>query len=94
MAKLDYRMTCMLRRRLDLGTVAERDLAWWEQENLRKLDDGSLLCRTNDAVAAFGHGTLRLGDDRIEIGGSTGGLTRFLLDGYAEPDVAAFLANS
>ena len=25
--------------------------------------------------------------------GSTGGVTRFLLDGYAEPDVATFLAT-
>ena len=92
-AKLDYRKTCMLRRRLDRGQVEERDLAWWEQENLRKLEDGSLLARTNDAVAAFGHGTLKQGDERLEIGGSTGGITRCLLDGYAEPDVATFLAR-
>lgn len=92
-AKLDYRKTCMLRRRLDRGQVQERDLAWWELENLRKLEDGSLLRRTNEAVAAFGHGTLRQGDERVEIGGSTGGVTRFLLDGYAEPDVATFLAR-
>ena len=57
------------------------------------MEDGSLLRRTNDAVAAFGHGTLRQGDERVEIGGSTGGVTRFLLDGYAEPDVATFLAR-
>ena len=57
------------------------------------LEDGSLLRRTNDAVAAYGHGTLRQGDETVEIGGSTGGVTRFLLDGYAEPDVATFLAR-
>ena len=57
------------------------------------LEDGSLLRRTNDAVAAYGHGTLRHGDETVEIGGSTGGVTRFLLDGYAEPDVATFLAR-
>ena len=44
-------------------------------------------------MAAFGHGTLRQGGESIEIGGSTGGVTRFLLDGYAEPDVAAFLQH-
>ena len=44
-------------------------------------------------MAAYGHGTLRHGDETIEIGGSTGGVTRFLLDGYAEPDVATFLAR-
>ena len=93
-AKLDYRKTCMLRRKLDRGQVEEGDLAWWERENLRKLQDGSLLRLTNEAVAAFGHGTLRrVGGERIEIGGSTGGVTRFLLDGNAEPDVASFLAG-
>ena len=92
-AKLDYRKTCMLRRRLEQGQVDERDLAWWQQENLQKLEDGSLLRRTNEAVAAFGHGTLRRGGEILEIGGSTGGITRFLLDGYSEPDVATFLAG-
>ena len=54
----------------------------------------ALLRRTHKAVAAFGHGTLRRVDgERLEIGGSTGGVTRFLLDGYAEPDVATFLAR-
>ena len=93
-AKLEYRKTCMLRRKLDRGQVEERDIARWEQENLRKLEDGSLLRRTNEAVAAFGHGTLRRADgERMEVGGSTGGVTRFLLDGNAEPDVASFLAG-
>ena len=93
-AKLDYRKTCILRRRLDQGKVQEWHLSWWDLENLRKLQDGSLLSRTNEAVAAFGHGTLRHGYERVEIGGSTGGVTRFLLDGYAEPDVDTFLARS
>ena len=92
-AKLQYRKTCILRRKLEWGQVDERHLDWWERENLQKLEDGSLLRRTNEAVAAFGHGTLRQGDERVEIGGSTGGVTRFLLDGYAEPDVATFLAR-
>ena len=93
-AKLEYRKTCMLRRKLDRGQVKERDLACWEQENLRKLEDGSLLRLTNEAVAAFGHGTLRqVGGEGIEFGDSIGGVTRFLLDGSAEPDVASFLAG-
>ena len=92
-AKLEYRKTCMLRRRLDRGEVELRHLASWEQQNLQMLEDGSLLSRTNHAVAAYGHGTLRHGDETVEIGGSTGGVTRFLLDGYAEPDVATFLAR-
>ena len=55
---------------------------------------GSLLRRTNDAVAAYGHGTLRRDDGQtIQIGGSTRGVTRFLLDGCDEPDVDSFLAG-
>ena len=93
-AKLEYRKTCILRRRLDRGQVEKRDLTPREQENLRRLEDGSLLRRTNEAVAAFGHGTLRRASgETLEVGGSTGGVTRFLLDGKAEPDVASFLAG-
>ena len=92
-AKLDYRKTCMLRRRLERGEEQFDHLALWEKQSLQMLEDGSLLRRTNAAVAAYGHGTLRHGDETVEIGGSTGGVTRFLLDGYAEPDVATFLAR-
>ena len=93
MAKMEYRTTCILRRRLDAGKVEERDLSEWQRENLNNLENGSLLERTNKAVAAYGHGTLRHGDEIMEIGGSTGGFTRCLLDGYDEPDVERFLAG-
>ena len=93
-AKLEYRKTCILRRRLNQGRIEERFLESWERENLRKLEDGSLLRSTNEAVAAFGHGTIRREDgETLEVGGSTGGLTRCLLDGYVEPDIATFLAG-
>ena len=91
-AKLNYRMTCLLRRKLDNGQVERRHLQPWQKKNLRQLQDGSLLRRTNDAVAAYGHGTLRREDGAsLEIGGSSQGVTRFLLDGCAEPDVESFL---
>ena len=94
-AKLHYRKTCILRRRVDLGEVKVRHLPWWEQQDLQMLEDGSLLSRTNKAVAAYGHGTLRREDGAsIEIGGSTQGVTRFLLDGCVEPDVDSFLDGS
>ena len=93
MAKMNYRKTCLLRRRLNQGEVEERHLESWQRKNLQMLEDGSLLLRTNEAVAAYGHGTLRHGDETLEIGGSTGGVSRFLLDGYAEPDVATFLGR-
>ena len=41
------------------------------------LEDGSLLRRTNHAVAAYGHGALRHGDETLHIGGSTGAVSRF-----------------
>ena len=93
-AKLNYRETCRLHRKLNEGKVAEEHLAWWQRDNLEKFMNGSLLQETNDAVAAYGHGTLRRVDgESLEIGGSTGGVTRFLLDGFTEPDVHTFLAN-
>ena len=92
-AKLTYRRTCMLRRRLDEGKIMSSELDWWEKQQLEMLENGSLLRRTNEAIAEFGHGTLRCGDDILEIGGSTGGATRYLLDGYAEPDLETFLAR-
>ena len=82
-----------LRRRVDNGDVELRDLADWEQENLTLLENGTMLCRTNHAVAAYGHGTLRHDDESIEIGGSTGGVSRLLLDNYAEPNVYSFLSR-
>ena len=93
-AKLLYRKTCMLQSKLERGQVAESDLAWRQREKLQLLQDGTLLRRTNEAVAAYGHATLlRTGGESLQIGGSTGGVTRFLLDGHAEPDVDAFLAG-
>ena len=94
-AKLDYRRTCMLSQKLDHGEVERHDLDSWQKVNLEQLQDGSLLRRRNDAVAAYGHGTLRREDGAsIEIGGSTQGVTRFLLDGCVEPDVDSFLDGS
>ena len=59
------------------------------------LENGTLLDRTNDAILAYGHAMLRNdGNDTLEIGGSTGGMSRYLLDGYEEPDLATFLAKS
>ena len=49
--------------------------------------------RTNKAIIAYGHGTVRRADGQtLAIGGSTGGLTRRLLDGNKETNVEAFLS--
>ena len=68
-AKLNYRKTCMLRRRLEQSEVDLRHLALWQQRDLQTLEDGSLLRITNHAVAAYAHGALRHGDEADDIGG-------------------------
>jgi hypothetical protein len=63
-----------------------------ERKHLSELLDGTLLKHTNEAMRVFGHGTLRHPDGRImPIGGSTRGVSRYILDGREEPDVNAFL---
>ena len=53
--------------------------------------DGTLLRRANDAIFSFGHGRLRDAHDReLDIGGSTGGVARSLIDGPAQPSTDAF----
>ena len=48
----------------------------------------------NQAIIAFGHGTVWRDDGAtVEIGGSTGGMTRRLLDDYEEPDAERFLSQ-
>ena len=68
-AKLVYRKTCMLRRRLEQSEVDLRHLALWQQRDLQTLEDGSLLRIMNHAVAAYANGTLRHGDETDDIGG-------------------------
>ena len=92
-AKLNFRNTCALRRRVEKGDIDLRNLGLEAQWNLRALENGSLLATRNYAIAAYGHGTLR--NDRVDqtlhIGGSTGGISRLVLDGQAAPDVDSFL---
>ena len=88
-----YRMTLLLQRRVDNNEIRKENLEEWQRHNLDALTDGSLLARTNHAVAAYGHGTLRTANGKLQIGGSIGGFTRYLLDGFEEPDVESFLAR-
>ena len=93
-AKMQYRFTTKLKRGLDKGTVNEEELSKRQHSLLDDLRNGSLRDRTNTAVLAYGHGTLRRADGQtLAIGGSTGGTTRHLLDGNTEPDVEAFLSE-
>ena len=68
-ARMNYRRTCMLRRRLDQGEVDLRHLDLKQQRDLQTLEDGSLLRITKHAVAAYAHGALRHGDETNDIGG-------------------------
>ena len=73
----------------------EDQLTDQEVKSLKLLKSGDLRRSANAAIAAFGHGTLRRADGvKAEIGGSTGGITRCLLDGYEETDVADFLEDN
>ena len=81
-----------LQRRIDNGRLRLADLNQEEQEQLRQLKDNTLLDEANKAISEYGHGTLRDTQNRtMQIGGSTGGLTRVILDGFKEPDATAFL---
>ena len=92
-AKLQYRMTSTLRRRLDNGEVAQEDITRVQHDLLRQLDDGRLRARANEAIRAYGHGTVHRSDGQtVEIGGSTGGVTRRLLDGEEPVDIDAWMS--
>ena len=59
-----------------------------DQYFLAELANGNLLRKANDATRASGHGRLRKSDGTYEdIGGSTGGLTRTVLDNWKPPDL-------
>ena len=58
-----------------------------QQRLLKGLDDGSLLEAANAATRASGHGRLHAVDGSYrDIGGSTGGFTRKILDNFAPQD--------
>ena len=69
------------------GFTSEDLLQWW--------DSGVLLKKYNRAIADYGHGRLRFdAGDHLDIGGSTGGVSRRLIDGYVTPDSRVMLEPS
>ena len=61
---------------------------------LQKWESGELRTKRNEAVAALGHGRLRnRRGDCLDIGGSTGGESRRVLDSWKPPDYQQFLAD-
>ena len=54
---------------------------------LKLWDNGSLLRDLNKKISAFGHGRLQNSEgDTMDIGGSTGGGSRRVIDEWAQPD--------
>ena len=54
-----------------------------------------LLKKYNRAIADYGHGRLRFdAGDHLDIGGSTGEVSRRLIDGYVTPDSRVMLEPS
>ena len=61
---------------------------------LSRYDSGELREEMNKAVTAWGHGSLRSADGRtLDIGGSTGGLSRRIIDDWVEPNWEEFLTQ-
>ena len=84
-ARGDLRWANHLARKRDWGTTWFSDDDWWY---LRKLDNDTLRIEANKATRAFGHGRLKHRDGSFtDIGGSSGGVTRTVLDDYQPPIV-------
>ena len=63
-------------------------------EVLRQWDTNELLRNRNSAIVAHGHGRLRTArGDYLDIGGSTGGGSRRIIDGWKPPDWQEFLQD-
>ena len=61
-------------------------------ELLRQYDSNELLIAMNNAIVGAGHGRLRRPcGEFLDIGGSTGGGSRRIIDGWMPPDFQAFL---
>ena len=86
-AKLQYKEAQRIQGKLQRGVLLQNDISHEEQQLLRDLASGTLLRNLNNAVARFGHGTLRMPGRSILIGASTGGRTREVLDNWQPPNI-------
>jgi len=74
------------------STESAPSVTSWQRHVLQRWDSGELLRKYNDAVVAWGHGRLRSAHgEHLDIGGSTGGESRRLIDGWVPPDWRQFL---
>jgi hypothetical protein len=99
MARASLRRGAMLERlqeRLSQGNEAKgnrkaRTLNPKQQRVLQEYRNGFLRRQANNLTVISGHGRLK-NDDRsfVDIGGSTGGFVRTVLDDWEPPDLAVF----
>ena len=62
-----------------------------QQQVLKEYQSGELRRKANNLSMKSGHGRLKKEDDSfVDIGGSTGGFVRTVLDGWEPPDLADF----
>ena len=76
-----------MKRLADLGTRLQP----WQEDLLKKYDSGELLEEANKRTLMSGHGRLkRKNGTFVDIGGSTGGFLRGVLDNWEPPDLSEF----
>ena len=81
----------LARLRDTAGTKVDK-LTDEQKDVLAKYDSGELLKKRNEAVLAFGHGRLENArGDYLDWGGSAGGGSRRIIDGWQPPDWRTFL---
>ena len=97
-AKARYNEALRLARRRDAHLDRRKDAPSFnssQQRLLQLFDSGHLLRDCNSSIVAWGHGRLRSRDGRtMDIGGSTGGGSRRVIDDWVEPNCEEFLTQS
>ena len=80
-----------LQERLSQGDPSLRQLNPKQQRVLQAYQSGELRNEANRLTMIPGHGRLKKDDDTfVDIGGSTGGFVRTVLDDWEPPDLAEF----
>ena len=73
----------------------EKTFTHKELQVLQHWDNGKLREDLNNAIGALGHGRLTTASgDYLDIGGSTGGGSRRIIDGWKPPDWSDFLEDA
>jgi len=90
-AKCRYKQGEAIARQISGRLIREDQLSQRDANLLQDFRNGRALEQLNMAVVEHGHGTLRgVGGRTLQIGGSSGGRTRELLDNWEPPNVASF----